>query len=65
MPVPPGADAAALELPMTLSWTEVLGTTTAEQAKTILAGIGLLCVVVFALRTLVALQARPESKRRR
>ncbi len=73
-PVPPApieglpsapADASAAEPQMTLNWTEILGTTTAEQAKTILAGIGLLFVTVFALRTLVALQARPESKRRR
>lgn len=58
-------DGVAPELQLTLNWTEILGTTTAEQAKTILAGIGLLFVVVFALRTLVALQSRPEGKRRR
>ncbi len=47
------------------AWSEILGTTTAEQAKTILAGIGLLFVIVFALRTLAALQPRPAPKRRR
>jgi hypothetical protein len=44
-----------------LNWTEILGATMSEQAKTILAGIGLLFVIVFALRTMVALQA-PEAK---
>ena len=62
---PTTAEEPAQEATMTLTWSAILGTTTAEQAKTILAGIGLLFVTVFALRVLVALQARPAPKRRR
>jgi S1-C subfamily serine protease len=69
-PGPPGptgnppilrSDVAGPTPQASLDWTEILGTTMPEQAKTILAGVGLLFVIVFALRTLIALQT-PTTK---
>jgi hypothetical protein len=59
------APGTAPESSQGLSWSEIFGTTTGEQIKSVLAGIGLIFLLVFALRTLASMQAGPAPRRRR
>jgi len=51
--------------PVLLSWSDVAGATRGEQLKTVLAGVGVLCLIVYALRLLGEMDGSRKSPPKR